>query len=80
MSVTSRYPLVQALASCPTPMDQDVVEGILKGLFSSVFPTDLDPNDSAELMKANGLCRVALLERVDDRKLEDVGTGQESHD
>ena len=73
MSQTTVYPLVPALASCPTPMDQDVVEGVLKGLFSSVFPSDLDPDAQATKIKEGGLCRVALLERIDDAKLKDIG-------
>ena len=53
-------------------VDQDVVRGKLSHLFSAL-PADVAAHKHEEAMHANGLCRVRVLQRLEERHLQDLG-------
>ena len=53
-------------------VDQDVVCGKLSHLFSAL-PADVAAHKHEEAMHANGLCRVRVLQRLEERHLQDLG-------
>ena len=60
------------LERCRTPDDQEVVEGLIKKLLAKL-PEDFVKLEHEETFRANGLCRVRVIRKLTDDKLEALG-------
>ena len=60
------------LEECETPDDQDVVKGVVAFLFLQE-PEDFRDAKHEDALRANGLCRVRILRRMTEAKLESLG-------
>ena len=64
--------LKSQLEEIATPDDQDVVKGVVAYLFDKL-PEDFKEQRHEDVLRANGLCRVRLLRRLTEEKLETLG-------
>ena len=60
------------LEDCARPDDQDVVKGVVAFLFEKL-PADFRDKKHEDVLRANGLCRVRVLRRLTEEKLESLG-------
>ena len=60
------------LEDCATPDDQDVVKGLVAFLFEKL-PADFKEQKHEDVLRANGLCRIRVLRRLTEEKLEQLG-------
>ena len=65
--------LRKELEKCTTPDDQDVVKGLVAFLLSGL-PEDFTGERHEGVLRANGLCRVRVLRKLTEAKLESLGT------
>ena len=68
--MTKKYRLCVELASCATPLDEDVVYGIVEALLVAGLPSAAKPKEIAAMLKANAMCMVPVLSLMDEEKLE----------
>ena len=68
--MTKKYRLCVELASCTTPLDEDVVYGIVEALLVAGLPAAAKPKEIAAMLKANAMCMVPVLSLMDEEKLE----------
>ena len=68
--MTKKYKLCVELASCTTPLDEDVVYGIVEALLVAGLPSAAKPKEIAAMLKANAMCMVPVLSLMDEEKLE----------
>ena len=62
----------EQLEKCTTPDDQDVVKGLVAFLLSGL-PEDFTDEKHEDTLRANGLCRVRVLRKLTEAKLEALG-------
>ena len=60
------------LEDCATPDDQDVVKGLVAFLFEKL-PADFRNEKHEDVLRVNGLCRVRVLRKLSEQKLESLG-------